>query len=228
MPGFPSEEIKLLVVSIPTSSFVGNHLICRPGMPIVGHLTVPEEVFQQILCYTPRESLPLLSLVSKSWYMSVTPTLYRNIELVWRRTQYFCRETLGRRLWCKRHGGPCSCEEQAPCKPEYHPEETFGKRCWCSCLTTVSCQNRTYPSLYLLVRTLISSPEHAGLVRCLRLVGAVPRSVWTEPQQTGLSNQDSNKYDAYCEKVYGLNAQRQSGSESLIKALQVHLPLFCW
>ncbi|THZ77779.1 hypothetical protein D6C85_01422 [Aureobasidium pullulans] len=97
-------------------------------MPIVGHLTVPEEVFQRILCYTPRESLPLLSLVSKSWYMSVTPILYRNIELVWRRTQYFCRETLGRRLWYKKHGGPCSCEEQAPCKPEHHPEETFGKR----------------------------------------------------------------------------------------------------
>lgn len=162
-------------------------------MPSFDHVDLPEELFQQVLSYNPKECLPVSSLVSRDWHVSVTPILYRDIELVWRRTRYLCSYN-HRRFYRPSHPSPCPCESAGVCKQSNHPEYCYKGRPHPPCLKEVSSSPfSTYPSLYLLVRTLVHSPVRASRVRCLRLVGAVPSSVWTDAEQTERSNHDRDR-----------------------------------
>lgn len=163
-------------------------------MPPIGNTTIPEEIFWQILSYTPKECLPVFSLVSREWHVSVTPVLYRQVNLVWRRRRRLCYHSFRHRCRPHNHPSPCPCEHTGICKQNNHPGDHYNGRARPPCLIDVSSDPfETYPSLYLLVRTLIASPDRASSVRCLRLVGAVPSSVWIDPGQTGLTNHDRNR-----------------------------------
>ncbi|KAI5276031.1 hypothetical protein E4T47_01066 [Aureobasidium subglaciale] len=58
------------------------------------------------------------------------------------------------------------------------------------CPKQLPCVDEKWPSLYLLARTLVSSPDLARLVRHFKLSGHVPSSVWTDVCQTALSHED--------------------------------------
>lgn len=162
-------------------------------MPGFGDVEIPEELFQDILSYNLKECLPVLSLVSRDWHASVTPILYRDINLVWRRTRYLCHRNY-RRSYRTSHPSPCACESTGLCEQSNHPEDLYKGRAFRPCLKEVSSSPfNTYPSLYLLVRTLLHLPIRANFVRSLSLIGAVPLSVWTDAEQTGLSNYDRDR-----------------------------------
>ncbi|KEQ98121.1 hypothetical protein AUEXF2481DRAFT_469624 [Aureobasidium subglaciale EXF-2481] len=95
------------------------------------------------------------------------------------------------------HLDRCLCEQLGHCKPDQHdgsnaPEEWWARRhvSRSYCLKQLPCVDEKWPSLYLLARTLVSSPDLARLVRHFKLSGHVPSSVWTDVCQTVLSHED--------------------------------------
>lgn len=157
-------------------------------MPDLGPVLVPPEVFHRILAHLPREQLPDLSLVSKAWNFIVTPILYKRIHLNWKRTRHVCV-----RSHLNEHPSSCPCESNRHCTPGYHKQEYPRLPRLRPCLEIVHSLVEDYPSLYLLVRTVVSKPMLASCVQQLCLAGPVPRSVWTEPQQTQLTNDDRSQ-----------------------------------
>ncbi|KAI4723323.1 hypothetical protein E4T48_00333 [Aureobasidium sp. EXF-10727] len=151
--------------------------------------TLPPELFQQILSLVPHAQLACCALVSKAWCKHATSLLYENIDLTWRRPLMLCSQS-----WDNMQLDPCPCERAGHCTIESHLEagrQTQRHRCIMrGCLDEIACPNQSWPSLYLLARTIISSPALAGLVRHFRLAGPVPRSIWTNPNQTALSHDD--------------------------------------
>lgn len=124
-----------------------------------------------------------------------TPFLYNQVDLVWRRPVSMCDRGMDTLLL-----DPCPCEEMGCCdyvrhlkapvsgirisrRHSHHFSNT-------GCLAQPFGLERSFPSLYLLVRTLISTPSLARLLLYLRLTGLVPRSVWVDPEQIGLSHSD--------------------------------------
>lgn len=153
-----------------------------------GTLFVPREIFWDILAYTPKECLPSFAQVSKTWNATVTPILYERIDLTWRRTRYICHQG-----YADSHPDVCPCENyHGHCNPDRHKHEDRWPSRLRTCLQKVYCQAEecNFPKLYMLVRTVVYSPVLASHVRQLRLRGAVPPSVWTDPQRTGLTNED--------------------------------------
>ncbi|KAI4751089.1 hypothetical protein E4T52_16396 [Aureobasidium sp. EXF-3400] len=96
---------------------------------------------------------------------------------------------------------PCPCEDLGFCDHITHlrapisglriPRRHSG-RSSVTCVAQPVGDDRSFPSLYLLARTLLSSPWLARLVLHLRLLGPLPRSVWTSPEQTCLSLNDKS------------------------------------
>ncbi|KAI4851415.1 hypothetical protein E4T44_02150 [Aureobasidium sp. EXF-8845] len=88
--------------------------------------------------------------------------------------------------------GICFCEEVGTCRPEGHDTLSWREHIvpFGRCLVRVRCLTEKWPSLFALIKTLIRSPYLAQLVCHLRLTGPVPRSIWTTPQHTGLSNHE--------------------------------------
>jgi hypothetical protein len=171
---------------------------------MVSSLDLPTEVFAQILSLIPRRQLHSCALVSKLWYAQTTPLLYQQINLTWSCPVKVCREGI-----YYFHLSPCRCEELGTCRHEQHQFESPRRhfRMEEQCLRKVSCAIETWPSFFALVKTLVRSPSSARLVRYLRLAGPVPRSIWTTPQQTGLSNDERQHigsilpYDSHMSKA---------------------------
>ncbi|KAI4741774.1 hypothetical protein E4T50_07797 [Aureobasidium sp. EXF-12298] len=97
---------------------------------------------------------------------------------------------------------PCPCEELGYCDRVRHLDAPISgvlilrrhsHHFSSSCIAQPFGSQCSYPSLYLLARTLISTPKLARLIQGLRLTGPVPRSVWTNAEQTCLSFCDRNQ-----------------------------------
>lgn len=176
---------------------------------------IPGEIFHQILSYIPRNHYAPYALVSRSWYSKVTPALYGNIDFVWRRPKLYCED--GK---TNLYTNLCPCEEAGYCKPESHDESPLAYCQWrhrntSLCIREIPCRERSLPPLYLLVRTMITTPALANLVYDLRLSGAVPRSVWTSPDQTELSLNDRHSIRS----ILHSSPRMECSEESLIREL---------
>ncbi|KAI4851976.1 hypothetical protein E4T44_01790 [Aureobasidium sp. EXF-8845] len=156
--------------------------------------TLPAEVFRHIFSLVHLSQLASCALVSKTWSAHAIPLMYESVDLTWRRPIAMCDRGLDSLLV-----DPCPCEDIGFCDNITHLDAPVsGLRIprRHSHHTTVTCvarpfdDDRSFPSLYLLTRTLLSSPWLARLILHLRLVGPVPRSVWTSPEQTCLSIHD--------------------------------------
>lgn len=152
--------------------------------------TFLERYFAGLLSNIPRNHYAPYTLVSKSWYTTVTPLLYEYVDLAWRHSNIYCAKG-----WENRYLTLCPCEDFGSCKPESHDEPSLLS--WqqrhmnsYSCIRQIRCSGTNFAPLYLLVRTMISAPALAGVLLRLRLNGPVPRSVWTGPDQTELSHDD--------------------------------------
>ncbi|KAI4725929.1 hypothetical protein E4T49_06317 [Aureobasidium sp. EXF-10728] len=156
-------------------------------------IALPTEILRQILLMVPRHELAACARVSKMWHTYVTPLLYEQINLRWRRPISMCDRGMDTILL-----DPCPCEQMGYCEGQHLDAPVSGVRrprrhshhYIPGCITQPFGHERSYPSLYLLARTLISAPSLARLVSCLRLTGPLPRSVWTDPEQTHLSFRD--------------------------------------
>lgn len=148
---------------------------------------LPTEVFTQVFSLISRHQLISCALVSKLWHARAVAILYQKIDLTWSRPfkKCLCFTTA-------MNSHPCLCEQIGTCRPEQH--EVFEGRRHVPhtrrCLKLIPCSSEKWPSLFALTKTLIHSPLLARLVRHLRLAGPVPRSVWMDPQHTGLSNEE--------------------------------------
>lgn len=160
-------------------------------------MSLPTEVLQQILLLLPRLELSICARVSKAWRTVITPLLYEHVDLVWRRPISMCDRGMDILLL-----DPCPCEEMGCCDRIRHLDAPISgvliprrhsHHLSSSCIAQPFGSQRSYPSLYLLARTLVSAPALARLVLCLRLIGPVPRSVWTNPEQTCLALCDRNR-----------------------------------
>lgn len=160
-------------------------------------MSLPTEVFQQILSLLPRHELSSCARISKAWHTVITPRLYKDVELVWRRPISMCDRGMDTLLL-----DPCPCEELGYCDRIRHLDAPISgvliprrhsHQLSASCIAQPFGSQRSYPSLYLLTRTLVSAPELARLIQRLRLTGPVPRSVWTNAEQTCLSLCDKNQ-----------------------------------
>jgi hypothetical protein len=153
--------------------------------------TLPAELFRHIFSLIHVSQLESCALVSKTWYAHVTPLMYESVDLIWRRPIAMCDRGLDSLLL-----DPCPCEDKGICDhsahlrapisglriPRRHSQHTS-----VNCVAQPFGNDRSFPSLHLLARTLISSPWLARQILRLRLVGPVPRSVWTSLEQTCLS-----------------------------------------
>lgn len=160
-------------------------------------MSLPTELFQQILLLLPRHELSNCARVSKAWHTAITPLLYKHVDFVWRRPISMCDRGMDTLLL-----DPCPCEELGYCDRVRHLDAPISgvliprrhsHHFSSSCIAQPFGSQRSYPSLYLLARTLISTPELARLIQGLRLTGPVPRSVWTNVEQTCLSFYDRNQ-----------------------------------
>jgi hypothetical protein len=150
-------------------------------------LDLPTEVFARIFSLIPRYQLTSCVLVSKLWYAQSASILYRNIDLTWSRPINICRRSAD-----VMNPNLCSCEEVGTCRPEKH-NGPGGRRHiphMSRCLVHIPCPTEKWPSLFALVKTLVYTPSLARLICHLRITGPVPDSIWTTPQQTGLSNDE--------------------------------------
>ncbi|KAI5239941.1 hypothetical protein E4T43_06433 [Aureobasidium subglaciale] len=132
---------------------------------MVGPLNLPVEIFQLIVSFTARKDLSSFALVSKPWCAYVVPVLYNTIDLTWRRPILICDEA-----GANMHLDRCLCEQLGHCKPDQHdgsnaPEEWWARRhvSRSYCLKQLPCVDEKWPSLYLLAKTLVSSPDLARL-----------------------------------------------------------------
>ncbi|KAI4763805.1 hypothetical protein E4T52_02477 [Aureobasidium sp. EXF-3400] len=148
---------------------------------------LPPEIFRRILSLVAREEVARCARVCKTWCEHATSLLYEHIDLTWRRPMIICEQS-----WDNMQPDTCPCELIGICTP--HREVNHATRRHRSilynCLRKMPCAEELWPSLYLLARTIVSSPSIARLVRHFRLVGSVPRSIWTDPHQTALSLDD--------------------------------------
>lgn len=160
-------------------------------------LDLPTEVFTQIFLLISRHQLTACALVSRLWYAQTTPFLYQNIDLTWSRSFKICNQHVD-----NIHLDHCPCEELGKCWPEEHdcdlPLHWWDRRhvSRARCLENIPYATEKWPSLFTLVNTLVRSPSLARLVRDIRLAGPVPRSIWTSPQQTGLSKDERRQIES--------------------------------
>lgn len=163
---------------------------------------LPPEVFRQIFSFVTRDQLSRCARVSKTWCQHATPVLYEDINLTWRRSLIVCKQS-----WDNMHMDRCVCERTGLCKSEKHQEASGNTRrhraLFVNCLETLPSETESWPSLYHLTRTLVSSPALARLVCRFRLAGPVPHSIWTNSNQTSLSPEDLE----YIELVLRCDAQ---------------------
>jgi len=150
-------------------------------------LDLPTEVFTQIFSLIPRHQLIPCALVSRSWHAQAVSILYREIDLTWSRPFMKCRG-----ISTVVNSTPCLCEQVGACRSEQH-EVWQGRRHirhMSRCLVHIPCPNEKWPAFFSLIKALVSSPSLARSVRHLRLAGLVPRSIWTDPGHTSLSNEE--------------------------------------
>lgn len=158
---------------------------------------IPAELLRYIFSLVHLNELVSCALVSKTWHAHVMPLMYECVDLTWRRPISMCDRGRDSLLL-----DPCPCEAVGFCDGSAHlnapvSEVRIPRRhshhSNVNCIVQPSGPDQSFPSLYLLARTLISSPWLARLVLRLRLDGPVPRSVWTSPEQTSLSSRDKSK-----------------------------------
>jgi hypothetical protein len=134
---------------------------------------LPAELFRHMFSLIQLDQLVSCALVSKIWHAYVTPLMYESVDLTWRRPIAMCDRGLDSLLV-----DPCPCEDIGFCDHVTHLDAPIsGLRIprRHSHHTTVTCvdrpfgNDRSFPSLYLLTRTLLSSPWLARLVLHLRL-----------------------------------------------------------
>jgi hypothetical protein len=157
---------------------------------------LPAEIFRHIFSLVHSNQLVSCALVSKTWHAHVTPLMYQSVDLTWRRPIAMCDRGLDSLLL-----DPCPCEDLGFCDHITHlrapisglriPRRHSGHSS-VTCVAQPVGDDRSFPSLYLLARILLSSPWLARLVLHLRLLGPLPRSVWTSPEQTCLSLNDKS------------------------------------
>ena len=161
-------------------------------------LSLPTEIFARIFALVPRHQLTSCALVSKSWHAQATAVLYRDIDLTWNRPIQICKQSVD-----NMHLDACPCEVRGTCMPDQHDCLDSTVEWWerrhinmAQCLKELPCAVEAWPSILSLFQTLVQSPSLARSVRHLRLAGPVPRSVWTDPQHTGLSDDDRRHIDS--------------------------------
>lgn len=154
-------------------------------------------ILDHILVLLPKKDLVACARVSRIWHTHVVPLLYEHIDLVWRCPISMCDRGMDPLLL-----DPCPCEELGYCDRVKHLDapvsgvlipRRHSHHLSSSCIAQPFGSQRSYPSLYLLARTLISTPALARLIQHLRLIGPVPRSVWTNAEQTCLALCDRNR-----------------------------------
>jgi hypothetical protein len=156
---------------------------------------LPAELFRHIFSLVHLSQLVPCALVSKTWHAHVTPLMYESVDLTWRRPISMCDRGLDSLLV-----DPCPCEDMGICDHIAHFHAPISalrtprrhSHSGVNCVARPFGNDRSFPSLHLLARTLISAPWLARLVLHLRLIGPVPRSIWTSPEQTCLSLDDKS------------------------------------
>lgn len=157
---------------------------------------LPAELYRHIFSLMRLDELASCALVSKTWHAHVKPVMYEVVNLTWRRPISMCDRGRDSLLL-----DPCPCVDVGFCDVDAHLRAPISglriprrhsHHSSVDCVTQPSGPDRSFPSLYLLARTLLSSPWLARLVLHLRLDGPVPRSVWTNPEQTSLSSSDKS------------------------------------
>jgi hypothetical protein len=152
---------------------------------------LPAELFRHIFSLVHLSQLVSCALVFKTWHAHATPLMYESIDLTWRRPVSMCDRGLDSLLL-----DPCPYEDMGICDHSAHLRAPISglriprrhsQYTGVNCVARPFGNDRSFPSLHLLARTLISSPWLARLILRLRLLGPVPRSVWTSPEQTCLS-----------------------------------------
>lgn len=157
---------------------------------MAGLESLAQETVEAILVLLPLHDIASLARTSKALRICVTPTIYRNIHLDWRKPIGYCVEQ------GYDHLDSCPCEEAQHCDYWSHPrwcDKMWTRSLRSPCLVTRDCSKTSLPSLYLLFRTIIATRNLASHVRSLHLGGNVPRSVWTTSEQTQLTCQEQSR-----------------------------------